>query len=65
MRTAKIVWVNDLVAWSVAEGNRMFKGSVHENDWVIYHDALSEWWDTAAQGLLKRLGMEKRQIRAW
>jgi hypothetical protein len=26
---------------------------------------LSEWWDPAAQGLLKRLGMEKRQIRAW
>jgi hypothetical protein len=39
MRTAKIVWVNDLIAWSVAEGNRMFKGPVHENDWVIYHDA--------------------------
>jgi hypothetical protein len=26
MRTAKIVWVNDLIAWSAAEGNRMLRG---------------------------------------
>ena len=65
MRTAKIVWVNDLISWAVAEGNAMFKGSIHENNRVIYHDALSQWWDPAAQGLIKRLGMAERQIKAW
>jgi hypothetical protein len=64
MRTAKIVWVNDLISWSVEEGNRMFAGSIHSGDWVIYHDALSQWWDPAAQGLLKRLKMADSQVKA-
>jgi hypothetical protein len=65
MRSAKKVWVNDLVAHTVSEGNRLYKGTKWENSWVIYHDALSAWWDPAAQGLLKKLGMQERQIRAW
>jgi hypothetical protein len=65
MRSSKVVWVNDLIAHTVSEGNRMYKGTPWENTWVMYHDALSQWWDPAAQGLLAKLGMAKRQIRAW
>ena len=65
MRSAKVVWINDLVAHTVAEGNRLYKGTKWENTWVMYHDALSAWWDPGAQALLKKLGMGRRQIRAW
>jgi hypothetical protein len=53
------------VARTVAEGNRLYKDTPWEKTWVIYHDALSQWWDPASQGLLGKLGMAKRQIRAW
>jgi hypothetical protein len=65
MRSAKVVWINDLVAHTVSEGNRIYKGTTWEKPWVIYHDALSAWWDPGAQALLRKLGMHKRQIRAW
>jgi hypothetical protein len=61
----KVVWVNDLIAHTVSEGNHMYKGTPWENTRVMHHDALSQWWDPAAQGLLAKLGMAKRQIRAW
>ena len=64
MRSAKKIWVNDLIAHTVSEGNRLYKGTPWENSWVMYHDALSAWWDPGAQALVKKLGMEKRQILA-
>ena len=45
MRSSKIVWANDLVAHTVAEGNRIYKGTKWADTWVMYHDALSQWWD--------------------
>ena len=36
--------VTKLMAHTVSEGNRIFKGTEFEDNWVIYHDALSSWW---------------------
>ena len=33
-------------------GNRIFKGSTHEDDWCIYHDRLAQWWEPDAQNYL-------------
>jgi hypothetical protein len=65
MRSSKVVWVNDLIMHVLKEGTRLFEGTGRENDWVVYHDALSAWWDPHAQALMKRCGFENRQIRAY
>jgi hypothetical protein len=49
MRSGKLAWINDLAAHTVAEGNRLYKGTKWGKSWVIYHDALSAWWDPGAQ----------------
>ena len=41
--------VNTMIDHVVAEGNRLFAGTRHADDWVIYHDALGSWWTKAAQ----------------
>ena len=64
MRSSKVVWVNDLVAHTIAEGNRLYAGTRWANSWVVYHDALSAWWDPGAQALMRKLGMADRQVRA-
>ena len=64
MRSSKVVWVNDLVAHTIAEGNRLYAGTRWANSWVVYHDALSVWWDPGAQALMRKLGMADRQVRA-
>ena len=64
MRSRKVVWVNDEIIHLVAEGNRIYKGTDQANSWVVYHDALSQWWDPMAQELMERLGMKDRQIMA-
>ena len=54
------VKVTDMVSWYMKETERAFKGTSHETDWVIYHDALSlmtaasckKWMDE--HGYLKR-----------
>ena len=48
----------------MAEGNHLFKDTDQRKSWVIYHDALSAWWDPHAQDLLERLGFKHRQIKA-
>ena len=65
MKASKVIWINDLVAHTVAEGNRIYRGSPWEDSWCIYHDALSSWWDPGAQALLRKLNMYHRQVRAW
>ena len=31
----------------IAEGNRLFADTPFANTWMIYHDALPQWWDSA------------------
>ena len=40
-----------------------YAGTTHENDFIIYHDALSQWWERGAQEYMKSLGFEHRQLR--
>jgi hypothetical protein len=36
------VCVTELVEWIVESTKKMFQGTTHEDDWVFYHDALSQ-----------------------
>ena len=47
----------------VAESKKLFEGTVHENDFFIWHDALSQWWETEAQEYMAKLGFRDRQVR--
>jgi hypothetical protein len=42
-----------------------FKGTSHEDDWLVYHDALSSWWGKKDQAHAVKIGLAQRQIRAW
>ena len=59
--------IKTLIDWAIDEGNRLFAGTPHANTWVIYHDALSQWWEKGeggAQEYLASRGFEHRQWRA-
>ena len=59
--------IKTLIDWAIDEGNRLFAGTPHANTWVIYHDALSQWWEKdegGAQAYLASRGFEHRQWRA-
>eukprot|EP00966_Prymnesium_polylepis_P280235 6475081-Prymnesium_polylepis.1 len=57
--------VTDLMDHVVAEGNRLFADTPYASTWVIMHDALSTWWEKAAQEHLAALGFGlDRQISA-
>ena len=50
--TSVIEWADHLVA----EGDRLFADTPYANTWVIYHDALSQWWEKGTQAHLLALG---------
>ena len=56
--------VTELMHHAVSEGNRLFADTVHKDDWVLGHDALSQWWEKGAQNFLRLLGFADRQLRA-
>ena len=45
----KLTPVTDLMAHVFKESERAFKGSTHEDTFLVFHDALSAWWEKAAQ----------------
>ena len=57
--------VTDIMDHVIAEANRLFKDTPFENCWVIYHDALSQWWSKGAQTYIEKThpGFAKRQCR--
>lgn len=59
-----LVCITELMDHVVAESTRMFKGTTHEHDFVIWHDALFAWWEKEAQEYLASLGFGNRQVRA-
>ena len=46
------------------ETKKAFAGTTHEDDWMVYHDALSSWWGKQDQQHAVRIGLAERQIRA-
>ena len=55
--------VTKLMAHAISEGNRIFQNTDFEDDWVMYHDALSSWWSAGAQELMRGEDFGDRQIR--
>ena len=55
--------VTDLMDWAIAEGRRLFRGTIYERNWCIYHDALSAWWSVGAQDHMRSRNFLHRQIR--
>ena len=60
----KLICVTDIMDHVVQESTKAFKGSTHEHNFFIYHDALSAWWEPEAQKHMKELGFADRQIRS-
>jgi hypothetical protein len=42
-----------------------FKGTPREKTWVLYHDALSQWWEAESQVHAEAIGLRGHQLRAW
>ena len=55
--------VVDIMAHVIEEGNRLFEDTPYARTWVIYHDALSQWWSKGAQDWMKAHGFGNRQVR--
>lgn len=50
--TSVLDWADHLVA----EGDRLFADTPFASTWVIYHDALTQWWEKGTQDHLLSLG---------
>jgi len=59
----KFTCVTALMDHAIEQGNKMFAGAAHEDDWVIYHDCLTAWWCPDAQRHMTAKGFANRQIR--
>jgi hypothetical protein len=55
--------ITDLMDHVVRESKRLYKGTKHAGDFMIYHDGLSAWWEDEAQEHLDTLGFRDRQLR--
>jgi hypothetical protein len=56
------VCVTHLVEWIVSSCKEMFKGTTHEEDWVFYHDALSQLTAKETINWMKAKGYYDRWI---
>ena len=61
----KYMCITDVMDWAIEEGNRLFKGSTHAQDWVIYHDRLHQWWEVEAQEYLASHPKGDFRARQW
>jgi hypothetical protein len=59
----KYCCITELMDHVVEESKRVYEGTVHENTFFIYHDALSQWWEKESQDHMAELGFANRQIR--
>ena len=48
----------------ISEGNRLFADTPFAKNWTIYHDALPQWWERAAQDHIRMRGFWHRQWMA-
>ena len=47
----------------VSESKKVYKGTYWEGTFLIFHDALSAWWEKGAQDHMAALGFAHRQLR--
>ena len=53
-----------LIDHVIDEGNRLFADTRYAKSWMIYHDALPQWWEKCAQDYIASRGFKDRQWRA-
>jgi hypothetical protein len=58
-----LVCVTDLIDHVVVESTRIYASSAHANDFILFHDGLSQWWEKEAQEYIGQLGFKDRQLR--
>ena len=59
-----MVSIKELIDHVIDEGNRLFADTRFAKTWLIYHDALPQWWEKGAQDHIRARGFEHRQWRA-
>mmetsp|Transcript_5851 Transcript_5851/g.15257 ORF Transcript_5851/g.15257 Transcript_5851/m.15257 type:complete len:376 (-) Transcript_5851:191-1318(-) len=57
------ICVTELMDHVINEGNLKFADTPFKDDWLIYHDHLSQWWEKGAQQHLASRGFLHRQVR--
>ena len=62
LRTAGHVCITELVEHMITQSAAVMKGTAHEDDWVFYHDALTQMTDRACISWMKEKGYYKRWV---
>jgi|AntAceMinimDraft_1070359.scaffolds.fasta_scaffold22423_1 hypothetical protein len=55
--------ITDIMDHVIDESTKAYAGTEHADDFFIFHDGLSAWWEKGAQEHMKERGFEHRQIR--
>ena len=63
LRTRGTVCITDLMDWVIDQGNALFADTEYAENWLIFHDHLSQWWEKGAQHYLAERGFKGRQLR--
>ena len=59
----KLCCVTDIMDHVIDESTKAYAGTERADDFHIFHDGLSAWWEKGAQEYMKNRGFEHRQIR--
>jgi hypothetical protein len=59
----KFVCVTVIMDYVIDSLTEMYAGTDHADDFVIFHDALSQWWEAGAQKHMEKRGFKDRQVR--
>eukprot|EP00943_MAST-04B_sp_MAST-4B-sp1_P008752 g8752.t1 len=46
----------------IDEGNRLYQNTLHKNTWMIYHDALTQWWADSSIKYMESLGFSRARL---
>lgn len=60
-----IMCVTELMDHAINVAEEAYKGTRREKDFLIFHDALSQWWEKDAQEYMKKRGFRDRQLRCY
>ena len=63
-RSIAYVDVRDIMSHVVAVSKAAYAGAARQDDFMIFHDGLTAWWEPEAQQHMEKLGMRDRQLRA-
>ena len=59
----KLCSIHDIIDHVISESERLYKNTLHAEDFRIFHDGLTVWWTPEAQEYIKDKGFEHRQLR--